>query len=635
LRYAEVASEWPKAVGVTRPRLRCLDAGYALSLWITSRTALGTVQILGPARQLLWRHIADREGAPVLQFQAQSIGIPGEAVRYLSLEVAGPRGDAVRLPLKFPEVAPARLLPPINWLDLRRFDEARRLIAQYGPDVWPGWRAMPPALLLEGRDGFALVDVSQPPPAFRRVKLWPGCPHRVFWGMLPTRVRVLAPYDAQRVTGTLFLSRGTVGVSLVYDPAWFRLQPSSPEDTAEDRVMTMVHEGFHVFQTDLLGRPGRSRPFPPVSPEALACLHVEGGLLHDALDASSAVEQRDLLRRLLAVEAQASPHVPRVWREAQETVETIEGTATLAAYEIYEQARADAAHSLLGPDDQLFAGYQGPNPMGHYLMELGGLGFAPARLAPSPHALGFAKGLILNALCPGWKQSFVRHPRSLNELLRQAMGFDGKRSPAVDKLAQETLAQYDYPRLVQESKAALAARRNAARQEARGIIAEIRSSARRGVHIRVPLAEMGTAARESVLLMPVLMPEAGSDGDVVGKGLDLWAETFALRLRTGFVLRGLPQGLTPPPDGSVLDVYFSVPVDDPLQCLQPGVQRVMLHTDLYSLTLSARVARCKHGVLLAADNVWPPVTTVCSGGAVQPRHYTNRTPKFLLLESRL
>jgi hypothetical protein len=256
-----------------------------------------------------------------------------------------------------------RLRPRIDWLDLIRIAEVKRVLRERGETILPGMEADRVPFALAGGDGqCVLIDYPQPLPGF-----WeyngprPAQVHMQIarWGRLPKAPAAVTDF------------RGRPLVLLSYRPHWCALPPTGATGRsaleASQRVDTILHETTHAVWHGRTGSVARV-----LEPELLLVPYAEERALEatERLVVASAVEAEDtalpgLLRDYFALrDARAAlGRVPAATVAGAESAETSEGFACYVPWRAGQLLNPSLQAGPLAHIDPFFRGMQDDDPL--------------------------------------------------------------------------------------------------------------------------------------------------------------------------------------------------------------------------------------------------------------------------------
>lgn len=342
-----------------------------------------------------------------------------------------------------------RLLPMatlrVNWLDLVRIEEARRLLSALGDEILPGLRADDVPFALLGENGqCVLVNHPRPPRGFRRYN--GPCPARgrVYVGQMP--LGGSTPYTSEL--------EGTPTAIFPYDPAWFAL-PEAPvskrdEDEAAYRFEAILHEACHVAWMQHTGKSVSAEPEAMEGPsvQAAAVEEAEREVLTEAVDCVDRDPQEalTLMRDYLALREYRCEldAVSLTLVSAQEFSESTEGFAYFAMWRAGEVVEGRYDLSLLHRTDPFLEEFQPGDPL--FMLEAGeelqGIWAPELSLSTYPSYHGACQAMLIHALNPeglfaAWKQGTL-----LRQALSQVAGYEGMSADERDHLKREALTRW-------------------------------------------------------------------------------------------------------------------------------------------------------------------------------------------------
>jgi hypothetical protein len=342
-----------------------------------------------------------------------------------------------------------RLLPMaplrVNWLDLVRIEEARRLLNALGDEILPGFRADDVPFALLGENGqCVLINHPHPPRGFRR-----------YHGPCPVRGRVdVGPLPWSGNTPHTAELGGTPTATFPYDPAWFAL-PEAPvskrdEDEAIYRFEVILHEACHVAWIQHTGQSVRAEPAAMEGPsvEAVAVEEAEREVLTEAVDCLDRDPQkaRTLVRDYLALREYRRERdaVSSSLVSAQELSETTEGFAYFAMWHAGEVAQGRYDFALLQRADPFLEEFQPKDPLSMLEPdeELRSMWAPGLSLSTYPSYYGACQARLIQALHPeallaAWQQGTLLRPA-----LSRVVGYDALSADQRDLLKKEAVERW-------------------------------------------------------------------------------------------------------------------------------------------------------------------------------------------------
>jgi len=332
----------------------------------------------------------------------------------------------------------------VNWLDLVRIEEARRLLSALGDEILPGFRADDVPFALLGENGqCVLINHPRPPRGFRRYN--GPCPARgrVYVGQMP--LGRSTPYTAEL--------GGTPTAIFPYDPAWFAL-PEAPlskrnEEEAVYRFEAILHEACHVAWMRQVGK-DLSVPLEEMESLSLRSAAIEEAEL-DVLGEAVECMDRDkgkaltLVRDYLALrECRRELDAPSsALMSAVERLETTEGWSYFATWRAGEVAQGKYNPALLRRADPFLEEleFRDPTLTLEPEEELRDTGVPELHLSVYPSYHGACQARLIHVLNPeglfaAWKQGTL-----LRQALSQVAGYEGMSADERDQLKREALTR--------------------------------------------------------------------------------------------------------------------------------------------------------------------------------------------------
>ena len=304
--------------------------------------------------------------------------------------------------------------------NLKLIRESRRVISDYGNNIWPGFGDSTAPVLLSTGEYDYLVGHPSPPSGFEKVK---GSQD-----LYRKRGHLL-----QRPAATTYPVRDVWSVAI---PAreelveWVRTKigHSGFQLSEADYLRTLIHESFHAFQMNSLGGPGNLPDFGDtnshreIQEQLINSTWWEdriievGQFLVRSLDAGNLENVREATGRALKLTDSDPSRLTSKILSFEKTIQWLEGTAryagTMAMIEAKDIDHEDGTVADIRPPSELRSDLKsqltqpltGPTPVRD-------------RLA----AVGAVKAMILDRLYPGWKDGFLKNKLGLDELLNSAI----------------------------------------------------------------------------------------------------------------------------------------------------------------------------------------------------------------------
>ena len=302
--------------------------------------------------------------------------------------------------------------------DISAMVSYRRLLAEIGPEVWPGWGEPVPPLLQLGLEAEYLVGHPDPPEGFTptgltadQIEVWSAPPGTVTPGPFATTWDVDGVWSAMIPVRDLFeqtvdevLGEGTVDWT---DAAYLR---------------GLVHEAFHAYQLatdDALPDFGGSdddramAALEDVSLEAAYAL--EASALRDAIVAETLSEAREHVADFLDLRAERWSSYDADMIALEKTMEWAEGAARYADVAVLT---ADRSGIDLPPLTELPTG---PELRDEYLEDLASSVSREDGIRGWWQALGSAQLFALDRLSVRWQTQVLEDQRAIDQMLAGAV----------------------------------------------------------------------------------------------------------------------------------------------------------------------------------------------------------------------
>jgi len=432
--------------------LHPLWSTYYLTLSIVSPRPLARVRVAAPDGAALYDH---RYEPPVAEVRippegAGALGAHSKHGLAWRVELEE-RGGETRVVSVQPSGVRWLPMPPltVDWLELARIAEVRRLLRECGDLILPGLRADDVPFIVMGDDGCAvLVDYPSPP---RGAVPYNG-PSPLKAQLSVVRSKLDLPKGLEFGAAVMPVA-GEPAVVLPYREDWYALPDTGQRARsgweAACRLGTIVHEVCHVVwqrrvrKADvnldaqaLLQIPGY---------EARSLVMAENGALAEALTAAPG-ERARLAREFLALreERAAVDGAARLLLPATRLQETSEGFAYYAEWHLAQAvAQAGCVASLAA--DPFFRGPREHDRPAYTAGQLRSLGFplgwmSAIGVVQSSGPLGEGQTLLLELLSPGAVRRAWEAMESPAEALARECGYSGLSDEARTQLRAQARA---------------------------------------------------------------------------------------------------------------------------------------------------------------------------------------------------
>jgi len=300
--------------------------------------------------------------------------------------------------------------PKIDWLDLMRITEMRRILREKGDSILPGFHIDDVPYALDADEGqLVLVDYPKLPEGFREYKGPKPYPMKLYVGPSDT------PMVAQP-GGETKLFDGIYVAGLSNRPFWFAL-PDTPysldnERESSQRLEVIIHEANHVVWL-------RHNKLPEVPLGlGLSLLSLRDEDYWDAeakaLDNAMNCEPKDRLapaRDWVAIREEHTRRAnrPAVATEVFDTIETTEGLAGYAHYQA-ETLSKSFEDSVALRSDPFYRDYHADCPAEFPDLDV-------------PHGSGYCQAELLSSVSPAEQHRVWKGSGTLREALAAASGF--------------------------------------------------------------------------------------------------------------------------------------------------------------------------------------------------------------------
>ncbi len=373
------------------------------------------------------------------------LGVPARDRLSLRLEVTEADGQRQSVELKPVDVRWGAMPPlRIDWLDLIRIAEVRKLVREKGGQIWKGFHADRVPFLIEGDHQWVLVDHPKPPKGFTRYRGKLPLPLSLHVGAsAPAILRV------RRHEGETVQVNGVYTAALRYRPFWYafpegRGNARSGEE-ATQRLAVIAHEAFHVWMLNSTRAEVKfsGRLLRPPSAEVIAFRVLETEALRQAVEADLK-EAKELILKFLALRAgrRAGEESQKEAIAVEQRIELEEGLAYYAMAQALRAAATDYQLSSQMRTDPFFEGYQPIDPL-EWLTgkseETSGIAIEGERSLE-----GYAQVLLLERLGMQWEERVLQGQTSLDELLARAVGWTQKSRAEQQASVQQLKAEESF-----------------------------------------------------------------------------------------------------------------------------------------------------------------------------------------------
>jgi hypothetical protein len=334
-------------------------------------------------------------------------------------------------------------LPDALQLDLKRVDEAWRILDQYAGQAWPGWKNNTDIpFRIDYPNGICLY-IGKPNPIGKR-QMFDSTRMKL---VDTTSLRGKKIYlDESRknsimITGRLAPGGGGAGLGKQFpdmniqrsliseksekwaDSIWKVLgNPPRPKEmpfSTDAQIVILVHELFHCYAN--FG--------PGYSPEMLfnadlnyaVFSEIEGELIEKAANESDLAKTKELLRQFLSARDMKRRGMSEEQRIFESDQEKCEGTATYVAHRIVKLLKNGYEQSLSSKEDPLYFGFRYCDyffatdlDMFHKVRK------STLQTGGKAYGTGFFICLVLDKLMPEWKTGLFENKVSMDHLLAQA-----------------------------------------------------------------------------------------------------------------------------------------------------------------------------------------------------------------------
>jgi hypothetical protein len=316
-------------------------------------------------------------------------------------------------------------------IDIVHAAEAWNLLQQEGENVWPGWGATPPPLLLRKGEFDYLIGHPAPPEGFELL------PDVSIQGESVYRYR---GHLIPRPAATAWSVGDVWSVALpTYEE--FRqavrelLGPDAIELDDVSFIRSVTHEAFHAYQFVRVGGMAGLPQFVQAVEEEqvlerlaqrtdLDGYHIAlGEALRSGLEAETDAAARQSAARFLELRREWRAGQPEQIAIFEKSIEWLEGLARYADTSLLRLAASSAfqARSLLVEQDVIPAYPDADATWEAFMDQLSDPTQIPGGLRDRYYAIGAGEAFLLDRLMPGWQPQALPAGVALEDLLAQAL----------------------------------------------------------------------------------------------------------------------------------------------------------------------------------------------------------------------
>jgi hypothetical protein len=340
-------------------------------------------------------------------------------------------------------------LPAVVITELKRLDETYRVLDTVSEKVWPGWkdyRQVP--FLLEYENGLrVLIGHPNPPKEFQLVNGFRVGDNQVFADRTQLVAKELIPPLA---AGGGPVGFGSTADGLSVEVVKMNFAPadqldlgdgSPPPPSAEQQILTYIHELFHCFQNSHLNKRAYGNlQFNADSDYALYS-EIEGLALHRAYTEPDRDKAKLLIKEFLVARAlKRAASMSEVQANQEASGEFAEGTATYAELRTLEALKSGGFTPVLTTQqDPYYSGFRNADPF---------LRRYPDRLlkaaadvewpAGKSYTYGCFQALLSDRLFPGWQQSVVAGALFIDKDLGKRLAITTEEKNQIERRIRET-----------------------------------------------------------------------------------------------------------------------------------------------------------------------------------------------------
>jgi hypothetical protein len=336
--------------------------------------------------------------------------------------------------------ARAAALPEAAAMELKRLEEAYRVLDFAAEKVWTGWngyRKVP--FLMEFENGLRLlVGHPNPPKPFQAVAGAAVAERAVFADFSAVNPKVLAQPLAGG-GGPIPFGADASGQQVQVVHMRYRSGQASPSWDSERQISVIIHELFHCFQRERLRGPmyGNLRYNADVNYAVYS--EIEGLALGRAYAESDAGRAREYLRDFLAARRKKRAGSMTAQQGNQENFDEFnEGTATYSELRAFEVIKGGGFEPRL-KDDPHYRGFGNVDELlSWFPEELNRSAGRTEDPRSKSYFYGCFEAALLERYFPGWQESVPGKVDSLERELSRRLAVPEEDWPKLEQRLEET-----------------------------------------------------------------------------------------------------------------------------------------------------------------------------------------------------
>ena len=340
-------------------------------------------------------------------------------------------------------------LPPVVITELKHLDETYRVLDLASEEIWPGWRDYRQVpFLWEYENGLrVLIGHPNPPKEFQLVTGFRVGDSQVFADRTQLIAKELVPPLAAGGGPTAFGSTAdglsVTVIKMAFVPAnQIDFGDGSPPPTsAEEQILTYIHELFHCFQRSHLKNRGYG--FLQYNADADYALYseIEGLALHRAYLEPDADKAKRLIKEFLVARAlKRAASMSELQGNQESNAEFNEGTATYAEVRTLEALKASGFTArLTAKEDPYYSGFRNAEVLLRRYSDR--LLTATANVEwplGKTYTYGCFQALLIDRLFPGWQQSMVAESVFPDEYLGKRLPITPEEKRQIEERIRDT-----------------------------------------------------------------------------------------------------------------------------------------------------------------------------------------------------
>ena len=318
-------------------------------------------------------------------------------------------------------------------LEIQRLKELYQLTDLYGDKIWAGFdmRKIPIGINYNSIQEI-LINHPKPPQEFREFK---DC-----------------ALDGQTVMirdgCTSYIGVGGGGALPINRIRTAYTQTPDKKITTEKYLLTLLHEGFHIFQQHIREESKAPRALPQMYDiKNSAAIALENTILFAAIEEENTQNLDELAKMFVAVRSQRQDKLPEPVRRQENVTSFAEGTAHYAEAKLSQLLHQAGPHT--SPLTQLDPTYKGFTDAGKFYRDyLEGILPPKDRIITLGHERyqnGMAQAFLLDKVRPNWKSEMAALDMTQFTLLKRQFPLDEKEK---NRLAAAARKKFAYKKIL-------------------------------------------------------------------------------------------------------------------------------------------------------------------------------------------